>query len=228
MIDQGGDLNSQRMILVIGASHTDNWVNVFKKFGEIHHYKVLSIIKTSCYFSEKDDTFKACKDWNKKVLSFLSQINNPQDCYIATTLTRIATMKDHESFESYPEFKSKLMNKLIQRGFNIVGIRDVPRFSSFFNPVECSIVSPDRCAVNKPEICNDVSYKQIVASNKEINFIDLNFPFCNENQCKTIIKDPTSSSLSTLVFADPHGHLRQPVIMKFYDKYDALLSGIIR
>lgn len=213
IINKYGDHDAQRVIYLVGASHTDNWVSFFDRFGKENGYRVEVIIKLACYFAEYGDQKTDCARWQKKVIDYINS-SNKYDKTIVTTFTNIIPSLNGAT-ETVPKEKSELIKKYHYKNYKIIGIRDTPRLKVFFDPVKCNLQGKI-CKVNKELVMNQQQYEILKKKYNYVHFVDFNQVFSDSKYCLTNID-------GAMVFADWDGHLSEKFVSKYYSNFKNIL-----
>ncbi|WP_168405306.1 acyltransferase family protein [Acinetobacter indicus] len=183
-----GNLDSDKIIYLVGSSHITQWVPLFKKFAEENNFKLVQITKGGCLLGDHfvSNVSYECSQWSKNTLDYL--INDQyafKNVVTLSTRTYLPNIK-LDIIEDVPKSYIEGWKALKMSNFGsikIFGIRDNPRFPT--SPNLClirNVKDPDSCSFNKNHYLATfdpaLKYSELVSS------LDFNKFYCDKFNCK--------------------------------------------
>lgn len=121
-----GDVESDIVVAVVGASRIDHYLWAFDAAGSAHGWRVESMIKSGCQFSTSEDDIgsgdhaASCVEWNTEVYDVL--MADPPDLVLL-----LGTRNYHDRPERLLPGVAERFDQLDAAGMRIMAIRDIPR-----------------------------------------------------------------------------------------------------
>ncbi|MFB3977701.1 acyltransferase family protein [Microbacterium proteolyticum] len=181
-----GDTEAERVLAVVGGSHTEQWVDALSLLGEETGFRVMTIIKWSCelvHGREGVEFFDdACVDWSANALETL--IEERPDA-VFTTLTRPNNTAG-PGREMVPLAYERAWARLADAGIVTVAIRDNPWTGS--DPVGClsdsSLAHEASCGVPRSDVLDDMAPEtQADHESLLLRPLDLTDVICPDDWC---------------------------------------------
>lgn len=216
-----GRPESDRILLLTGASHTDNWVAFFDEFGKRYNYKVIVIIKLACYFQDFSGLKDDCLKWNIKVDSYIKTLTFQQAILVTNLTQMLPATSNGQAKETIPSGKIVKLSNLIDQGFDVIGLRDSPRLKNFYDPVKCFIDREPICSISKDKVMDDLAFAKFVKDYPQFNLTDFSRVYCDDLRC-------ISSEKRNIYFADYDGHMSQTFVRNSYEKLEKILFSSIK
>lgn len=209
-----GDTQSSKTILLVGNSHSTQWLPALDQISKNKNFKLISITKSECPWGLLKGASKECKVWHKKLVEF---IETSKPYAIITTSTRAG--KKHPEY--VPETYIQQWKNVSQLGVKIVAIRDNPWFD--FDPPLC-------VARNKNEtlICSKSKHDALQETNPSEDYInginnlllvDMTRFLCDTELC-------FASTSNQLIYRDSH-HLSVPYVQSLTNKLSEELGTFL-
>jgi peptidoglycan/LPS O-acetylase OafA/YrhL len=181
-----GDANSDKVIAVVGGSHSAHWVPALERAAEQNDWKIITYTKNRCLFtSEVGNVFNkryvSCQVWNENVLR---ELQRKRPDIVFTT----ATVGIGPAERIPPGFVTQ-WRKVTALGIRVVAIRDTPRFP--FDVPECveknGPYSKD-CQLNRMlAFAAKSPFETSPVKIPGVHLLDLNNYFCNPETCPPVI-----------------------------------------
>jgi peptidoglycan/LPS O-acetylase OafA/YrhL len=208
-----GDESSDKVLVVVGGSHSLQWLPALDLLGQENGFKIINMTKSACIFSSSDPglltskaSISSCMRWNKNVLDAIVKLK-PHAVF--TIGTRVIGGE-----ELVPLGYIDAWRNLEGVGINIVVVRDNPWFG--FDVPSCVDFNPDvdSCAITRDSYYRDKDPLSEINSVKfhRLDLVDL---FCGE-KCPVVIDN-------ILVYRDKH-HLTKTFVVHHRN----LLKNVLR
>ncbi|GAA1051076.1 acyltransferase family protein [Arthrobacter russicus] len=121
-----------KSIVVIGDSHSQQWMPALQYAAEENNWQLVSIIKAACPYTVSVPSATAdCNAFNQEATDYVTE-RKPD-----AVLTVGTVAKPSSSDETLTPGFVEATNNLISQGIQVIAMRDNPRFS--FNMAECVI-----------------------------------------------------------------------------------------
>ena len=142
------DAEPDRTILVIGDSHSEQWLGALEPMAKERNYRVVALLLGGCSFGESSDSRSPeCNDFNRAALDYALELQ-PDAVFTVATAAQVGEAADHP-VAGLPEAAEQLQ----EAGIPVVGVRDNPRYE--FSMIECAEAN----GASAPECIRDVSEK---------------------------------------------------------------------
>lgn len=149
-----GDLESARVIALVGDSKAAQWTSAIDRFGLEHGYKVVTFTKSSCPLADapvllNGKDYPSCERWNERVMSELTDLR-PQ--FVVTSQVRgTATSSDGKQTQgAMSTALVRTWERLVDSGSRVIVILDTPQPGT--NIYECVAENSDelqKCTYDK-------------------------------------------------------------------------------
>lgn len=180
----GDPETSEKRIVVVGNSHSQQWSAPMAKLAKEKNWQVVMVLKGGCRFaSPESNQGEDCTAWNTDVLDYVLT-TKPDLVYTVGTMS----IPDVGQDEIVPGF-AEYANAIMANGSKILAMRDNPRFS--FNMIECieknGKASPE-CDMPREKSMNSTPPLEALKANSPgIYFLDMTDQFCLETSCPGVI-----------------------------------------
>lgn len=177
------DGEAAKTIVVVGDSHSEQWMGALIPVAEKHHWQLVSVLKGGCDFgSEAESSGRPveCVDYNNAVEKYVLDLK-PDAVYTMST-----DAKAESPDESVITGFSQSVKTFTKAGIEVIGVRDNPRFSS--NKAKC-VADGDVAACNYKK-SEYLAASDPAASLNEIKgafMLDLTDRLCAGNECSPVI-----------------------------------------
>jgi len=184
-----GDLDSDRVIALIGGSHSEHWLPALQQIGLDRGFKVRTLLKAGCppvLPPTPEEAGERCEPWTYNVLDELAA--DPPDAVFATV-----TRPDEDSGgDRVPDDYQAFWAALDEMGIPMVGIRDTPWIRADGerrNVPHCLSGGGDEidCGAPRAEMLSPENPAEAVADQYPLlSLIDLSDMFCRDDWCRVI------------------------------------------
>ncbi|MFC3291408.1 acyltransferase family protein [Modicisalibacter luteus] len=177
-----GKPDGNKVIAIVGGSHSVQWLPAFEAFAEEDGYKLVNYTKNFCLFSSpvgfgKVYSYPSCTEWNAQLMQEL--IASKPDL-VFTTYTRDGGINEY-----VPEGYLAWFKKLEEHGIQILAMRDNPWLP--FEPSKCVEiygVKSAKCRVDRDKVLARTDpIKNIEINLTNTKFVDFSHFFCDEEEC---------------------------------------------
>ncbi|MBB5909102.1 peptidoglycan/LPS O-acetylase OafA/YrhL [Actinoalloteichus hymeniacidonis] len=180
------DESAERHIVVVGDSHSEQWVTAMYLMAEERGWQVTSMYKGGCPFSVVSETFpddESCVQWNAAAAQTTIEM---QPDLVFTTASREVRIG---LTEHTPQGYLEQWRKLDEAGIPVVAIRDNPRYD--YKPSECiqeaGPTAPE-CSVPRAELLAETPpYELLPDVPPNVSFVDFSDYICTEDLCPPVI-----------------------------------------
>jgi peptidoglycan/LPS O-acetylase OafA/YrhL len=206
-----GDVMAERVLVVAGGSHSEQWIDAVSLLGEQHGFRVDALIKYGCelvdglgdveFFAESNPY---CERWSANALRRI--LSDAPDA-VLTTWTR-PTEEPRERLEMIPRAYEDAWTVLARAGIPTIAIRDNPWTAT--DTVQCvanSESDPSACGVLAAEVLDDQPPVPQLPGESEasVRLLDLNDVICPDSWCPFV-------QGGRLVYRDDH-HLTNSYVL---------------
>ncbi|WP_318242036.1 acyltransferase family protein [Arthrobacter gallicola] len=120
-----------KTILVLGDSHSQQWLGAIKPMAEERNYRVIAVLLGACPFGVPNDARRAeCNDFNEAVLRYAKELRPDAVLAVGTAADAVEPMDTVVA--GLPDAAMDLAG----HGIPVIGIRDNPRFPD--NMIQCA------------------------------------------------------------------------------------------
>lgn len=129
---QASSENPSKSIVVIGDSHSQQWMPALQYAADENNWQLVSIVKAACRYSVGVPSAAAdCNAFNEEATDYVTE-RKPD----AVLMVGTAAMPSSPDEILQPGF-TETTDNLVSQGIQVIAMRDNPRFS--FNMAECVI-----------------------------------------------------------------------------------------
>ncbi|MHA7274264.1 acyltransferase family protein [Arthrobacter sp. TMT4-20] len=171
-------------ILVIGDSHTEQWLEPIELMAQRNNYQVTALLLGGCsYGTESDNRSEACNTFNDAATDYALRMK-PDVVFTMATISHKATTAEREV--SGIAEASKILG---EAGIPVIGMRDNPRFE--INMINCvEEYGPDAAECTFP-VSEKLAATAPVPSAQEtggaLRFMDLTDLICPAGICSPVV-----------------------------------------
>lgn len=210
-----GDELSSKVVVLIGGSHSLQWLPALKKLGFENGFKVINMTKSGCVLSSSNpglpqskENISSCMRWNRNVINEIIKL---QPRAVFTIGTRVV-----EGIEIVPSGYSDMWRQLKNYGVDVVAIRDNPWFE--FDVPACVGINSDikSCSIAREAYYNNDNPLASIES-ENVYSLDLAALFCSDS-CLAVIDN-------ILVYRDKH-HLTKTFVIHNRHVFDGVLKDV--
>ena len=180
-----GDTTANKIIALIGGSHSLQWLPALDAIGKSEGFKVVNITKSLCPFGHLETSDPSCKDWNENVVDHLMEL---KPTVVVTTSTRAGNNGEKEHVPPSYINQWRILEEL---NIPVIGIRDNPRFP--FDPADClarNKLEPLTCSKTRSKLfLEDNPAKSFADDFDLIKVVDMTDFFCTSETCVTVYND---------------------------------------
>lgn len=203
-----GDAAADRLIVVIGASHSAQWVEVVDALGRATGYRVQTYL-------------------NSEDMDHVIQEMKPDVVVMSGTATAVG---DDAAAEDVPDNYVTQWRELTAAGIDVVGIRDNPRFDHYQNACVWSHSADlSECSLDRSKIFAPVNPMDEYTSTIEgLHAVDLTDLYCAPQVCPPVGND-------TFIYYDRHhfshtflGSIEDEAIRRMSEELPALFGSALR
>ncbi|WP_307859401.1 acyltransferase family protein [Arthrobacter sunyaminii] len=171
---------AEKTVLVIGDSHTEQWLGVLEPMAKEHNYQLISLLMGACSFGESSEgRSPGCNDFNAAALDYALELNPDAVFTVATAADPVEAADP--PVDGLPEASEVLR----QAGIPMVGVRDNPRYS--FDMLRCAEANgphSEECSADVSEKLSDpVSTASYFASVPGVELMDMTDLICPYGTC---------------------------------------------
>lgn len=174
-----GNKRAGRVLVLVGGSHSAQWLPALQSLAEARGYKIISMTKSACYFSLGADVDAlrdaSCSLWNETAVNRIKAISPD---LVVTIATRPVAGK-----ESTPAGYVRAWRTLGGVGIKVLALRDNPWFDD--DPVRCAeyhVRSVDDCGSSRDEHYSK-SFPGTIPTLSNVQFADFSDQYCPGGFC---------------------------------------------
>lgn len=172
----------EKTILVLGSSHSQQWLGALMEVAKKHNYQVVSTWHGGCPYGAKD-TSRAdwCNFYNEEATEYALELK-PDLVFTVGTAAHPETNKEIPT----PGLATAA-NSLQKAGIQVLSVRDNPRFA--YDVYQCvQKKGADACTTKVNEKLNPKSPQAILAAQApDMGFIDMTDMLCPDGSCSPVI-----------------------------------------
>ncbi|NNH68056.1 acyltransferase family protein [Rhizobium laguerreae] len=198
-----GDKSSSRTIVLLGDSHADAWSNGLNEFAKTNHYRLVTVMKASCTFSDVEvysirfhREFFECKKWRAKAVAFVRSLKPDLVVLASFNVTYTDTPLFPQNYKrvSRAEFAQgirRTVTSFTDASIPVAVMRDVP-FMMRNIPIclsrarwlgrDSSVCAMAREKALDPVIAADE--RNALTGIHDANYVDLSSSFCDDKICR--------------------------------------------
>jgi peptidoglycan/LPS O-acetylase OafA/YrhL len=204
----------RRTVVMMGDSHTNQWIPVMGEIAEREGWHLLVIIRPGCRFSLPNPASdEGCVAYSREMVAYLLTLRPD---FIFTIGTRAQAKGLELPIETYAE----AARPLTEAGLLIVNMRDNPRFG-FMMPecVQRYGATDPRCLRPVQEKLAEVSPQLALESDPNMRTMDLTEYICPGQFCPGVIGN-------VYVYMDDN-HLSRTYVQTLQDEFESQLWRVI-
>ncbi|MGQ9425256.1 acyltransferase family protein [Gilvimarinus sp. F26214L] len=137
-----GDLDSDRVVAIVGGSHAAQWESAFSVLGKRYGFKVVTIVQMSCALGWLEGMDLRCETFNNEIVGRIKELKPD---LVVTNSTRLDRENEWTVPEVVPNAYVEKWQEITGLGIPVLGIRDNPWFES----------DPNVCLWNKLETAGE-------------------------------------------------------------------------
>jgi peptidoglycan/LPS O-acetylase OafA/YrhL len=203
-------------ILVLGDSHSQQWLGGLEPIAEERDYRVISVTMGACKFGAPSEQRRAeCNEFNSTALNYAKKLK--PDAVIVVGTDSHPTERNDTVVDGLAE----AANELGTSGIPVIAMRDNPRFD--FNMISCVEkfgAASDNCRFPLDQKLADAeSIAQQFSTMENVTLIDMTDLICPDGLCEPIIGN-------VRVYMD-HNHLGSTYVESMKDELDRRLSDAL-
>ncbi|WP_082612338.1 MULTISPECIES: acyltransferase family protein [unclassified Nocardioides] len=204
IVCESGVPDGSRTIVVVGGSHSAQWIDVVRRAAVGLDARVLTMTKSGCLFADIDalgfELLPSCSEWAARALDKVLALE--PDLVVTTASRQIG---DHD--EVLPAYRT-YFEALDAAGIPVLGIRDNPRFP-FDPPVCVETKGIDACARPRSRFYADDEPRGLAGLEQLEHFayVDVADLLCPDDVCPVV-------QGHVLVYRDPHHMTRTWTLRK--------------
>lgn len=186
-ICESGDVESDRVVVLVGGSHAAQWEPAFTKLGQRYGFKVITLAQMSCSLGYLEWMDEECKSFNEGIVGRLAELRPD---FVITNSTRLDRYNHSEFVEFVPKAYSAKWREITALGIPVIGIRDNPWFED--NPSLCVWNNPETatiCARAVEELYMPENPAAGVAATIPLfHSVDMSNLYCAEGYCPAVFE----------------------------------------
>ncbi|MCA1245470.1 acyltransferase family protein [Massilia sp. MS-15] len=191
-----------RTIVLIGGSHSAQWLPALTQHAGAENWKIISITKSGCLFADPADQAlfgdldRSCAQWNADAMRQVIELKPDLVLSIATRWRD----EGGRRIEYIPAGYQGRFRQLSAAGIPVVAIRDNPWMQK--DPPRC-VYSPivfdkTRCGDERDRVLDDAGFQRaLLGIPPKVRIVDMTDYFCDSKYCWAV-KDGIA------VYRDPH------------------------
>jgi peptidoglycan/LPS O-acetylase OafA/YrhL len=205
-----GDHAASRTVLLVGGSHSLQWLPALDAIGRANGLRVVSMTKSACLFITGKFGNSTCPKWNEQAMQ---DIRAMAPDLVVTIGSRASHKNGKLVAETVPEGYLVAWQTLRDDGINVLAIRDNPRFP--YDVLACvTRNSHDWGTCDRPrkqELAPVSPTDEVIAPN--VRFADFSDLYCSVETCITVDN-------GVLIYRDRH-HLTKTFVLLHRDRLEA-------
>ncbi|MBT0769516.1 acyltransferase [Kineosporia sp. J2-2] len=197
------------VVAVVGDSKAGQWVPALEEIAKQHHWKLISITKAGCPFSDitrlegKPLTeYTACVTWNQAAVQELRTL--APDVLFTTQLGTYITTKNGEQLDGEANREEEIrglsarIDEVTAAGIPVVTFAETPHLPQFApDCVSLHLNDLTACAVDRAEAFANSGIVKEASERSDVPMLDLTDSICAPTQCAVVIGD-------VLAYRDDH------------------------
>jgi peptidoglycan/LPS O-acetylase OafA/YrhL len=186
-----GDTASATRVALIGDSHAASWYPALKTIAQERAWSLSPFMKSSCPMSEATkhdetaDVESSCSTWNAALAQELAQEPEPLDLVV---VAHSSTGDKYDSDKAAIAGFREAWAPLVERGTQVVVIRDIPQMSEDTNLCISETAGDDK-ACDRPEsqAVSDDLMVEAAKGQPGVSVVDMNDFFCRDGSCTPVV-----------------------------------------
>lgn len=191
-----GKTGAKKTIVVVGGSHSAQWLPALVLHAEKENWQIISLTKSNCLFADPADPslftsrHGSCATWNKAALRHILTLK--PDLVLSLATRHIDATSGR--IEDVPKGYIARFEQLGANGIRTLALRDNPWMHKdvpvcVYSPV---IENKNDCGDKRERVLNDASFKEALKKIPEhVHVADMSAHFCDATRCWAI-KDNVS------------------------------------
>lgn len=183
-----GKSDADKTIVVVGGSHSVQWLPALLLHAEKEGWKIVSMTKSGCLFADPVDQelfatmHPSCASWNKDAIEQIVALAPDLVITLATRQTDV----DDERIEFVPAGYTARFDQLGAHGIRVLALRDNPWMTK---DVPVCVYSPivdnkNQCGDERDEVLDDLTYGEARRKiPQHVHVADMSAHFCDAEQC---------------------------------------------
>ncbi len=180
----GVGADATKTVLVVGNSHSQQWLAAMAVLAEEHHWRLYSLLYGGCPFTTEDpESEPACNQFNSDVVNHIRE-HTPDALFMVGTAA-VPSWPDETLTYGFED----LIPQVTELGIHVVAVRDNPRFN--YSLRDCTLAkgvdSPD-CRPLKADVLAEPSpFDAVTGKFENLSLLDLTDLICPELYCPPVI-----------------------------------------
>ncbi|GAB3711810.1 acyltransferase family protein [Mariniluteicoccus flavus] len=172
-----------RTVVLVGDSHSKQWVSALLPIAKQHNWRVLSFIRPRCRVALPNKyADQGCVDYGRASVDYITRAR--PDLVLSVGTRSHADQSGEEAVETY----SEVMRPVLDANIRVVNIRDNPRWS--FKVPECvQQFGSDLGRCTRPVSEKLAPVSPLMALDPRMGQIDLTEQICPGGVCNAVIGD---------------------------------------
>ncbi|MFK0005435.1 acyltransferase family protein [Paenarthrobacter sp. NPDC090520] len=196
-------------IVVLGDSHSQQWLAAIGPLAEAEHWKVTALLLGGCHFMPQNPDAEAqCNDFNAAAFKYVAS-KTPDAVFMVGTMASPSS-PDEKLVYGFDQTVTNF-NDL---GIQVVAIRDNPRYD--YNVTECALakgVDSSECKSDEPDVLAAESpFAAVQGTFGNAAFLDMTDLLCDGVTCPSVIGN-------VFVYLDDN-HLSKTYVTSMGDMFD--------
>lgn len=174
----------EKSIVVIGDSHSQQWMPALQYAADENNWEIVSIIKAACPYSvNTPQATEECNAFNQEATAYLEE-RKPN----AVLMVGTAAKPSSPAEILQPGF-AEATNSLLAQGIQVIAMRDNPRFT--FNMAECVITNGTKAPnCNPPRsslLAERSPFESVQNAPAGLFMLDMTDYICTEDVCPGVV-----------------------------------------
>ncbi len=220
-----GDLGSDRTLILIGGSHSLQWLPALEDIALKRGLRIVTMTKSSCIFFDATDPEhfiaaakayglddpESCLKWNRAARHRVMEVDPAAVLTIGT--------RGHGPDETVPGIFRSLWRDLAAADISVLALRDNPWFAT--DVVECvaeAADNPSTCDQPRAELLKPID-PGAGLDGPLLSFVDLSDLYCDSARC-WVVRD------GVLLYRDRH-HLTASFVRRHASRLETEIAALI-
>ncbi|WP_246168434.1 acyltransferase family protein [Arthrobacter luteolus] len=176
--------NYEKTILVLGDSHSQQWLGAIKPMAEERNYRVMALLLGACPFGKPSEDRRAeCNDFNEAALRFAEDLRPDAVLAVGTAASPV------EALDRVVSGLPEASIDLARYGIPVIAIRDNPRFEvNMLHCAESKGAFADECSAPVAEKLSDAAeVAESFDSFQGLALLDMTDLICPQELCLAAI-----------------------------------------
>ncbi len=160
------DADPAGTVVVVGSSHSRQFIPALIPYAQEHDLQIVNLAMDGCSFIVGEPRGAYCRGYEDYALSYLDRVSPD---IVLTAVTQTSATKD----EVMPAGTEAAVQELLDRGIDVLGMRDTPRWEQ--DQFQCaeSVIEDGGTPVEADEICGADLTAKLAAENPAASLADL-------------------------------------------------------